>query len=39
MKLNVYLFLIKEDELLEEYTKIGGKVSISFNKGFDSEPV
>ena len=31
-------FLIKDDELLEKYSKIWDKVSNSMKKGFDSEP-
>ena len=32
-------FLIKDDELLEEYKQIWEKVYISIEKEFDSEPV
>ena len=32
-------FLIKDDELLEEYNKIWDKVNNSIKKGFNSEPV
>ena len=35
MKLNIYLFLIKDDELLEKYNEAWEKVK----KEFDSEPV
>ena len=38
MKVNVYLFLIKDDELLERYNEIWEEVSNSIKKGFDSEP-
>ena len=32
-------FLIRDDELLEQYDKIWDKVRNSMKKGFDSEPV
>ena len=32
-------FLIKDDELLEKYNEIWGKVKNSIEKEFDSEPV
>ena len=35
----MYVFLIKDDELLEKYNKIWNKVSNSIKNGFDSEPV
>ena len=38
MKLNMS-FLIKGDELLKKYNEIWEKVSKSFRKEFDSEPV
>ena len=34
-----YVFLIKDDELLEKYNEIWEKVSNSIKKGFDSEPI
>lgn len=37
-KLNMS-FLIEDDELLKKYDKIRNQVSISINKGFDSDPV
>ena len=39
MKLNIWLFLIKDEELLEKYNKIWDKISNSIRKGFDSKPV
>ena len=39
MKLSICLFLIKDDELLEKYNEIWGKVKSSIKKEFDSEPV
>ena len=39
MKLNIYLFLIKDDGLLEKYKEIMEKVKKSLKKEFDSEPV
>ena len=38
-KLNIFLLLIKDDELLEKYKEIWQKVSNSIKNGFDSEPV
>ena len=35
----MYVFLIKNDELLGKYNKIWNKVSNGIKKGFDSEPV
>ena len=37
MKLSIYTFLIKDDELLEKYNEIRDKVSNSVKKGFHSE--
>ena len=39
MKLNICLFLIKDDNLLKKYKKFSDKVSNSIKKGFDIEPV
>ena len=39
MKLNICHFLIKDDELLEEYNEIWEKVKNSIKTEFDSEPV
>ena len=39
MKLNTYLFLIKDDELLQKYNEIWEKVKNGFKKEYDSEPV
>ena len=38
-KLNIYIFLIKDDELLEKYHEIWEKPKNILNKEFDSEPV
>ena len=38
MKLNICLFLLKNDELLEKHSKIWEKVSNSIERGFLSEP-
>ena len=38
-KLNIYIFWIKEDELLQIYDHIWDKVSNDLKKGFDSEAV
>ena len=38
MKLNIYLFLIKDDQLLEKYSEIWEKVKNSLKKEFDNEP-
>ena len=35
----MYVFLIKNDELLGKYNKIWNKVSNDIKKGFDREPV
>ena len=35
MKLNTYLFLIKDDELLEKHNEIWEKVKNSLKKEFD----
>ena len=35
----MYVFLIKDDKLLEKYNEIWEKVSNCIKKGFDSEPV
>ena len=39
MKLNICLFLIKDNELLEKYNEICQKVRNSIKKEFDTEPV
>ena len=39
MKLNIYLFLIKNDELLQKCNEIWKKLSNSIKKEFNSEPV
>ena len=39
IKLNICLFFVKYDELLEKYNDIWEKVKISIKKKFDSEPV
>ena len=39
MKLNIYLFLIKDGELLEKYNEIWEKVKNNIKKGFDSDLV
>ena len=39
MKLNLCRFLIKDDELLEKYNEILGKVKNIIKKEFDSKPV
>ena len=39
MKVNTYLFLIKDYELLEKYNGIWEKVKNIIKKEFDSEPV
>ena len=39
MKLNICLFLIKNDELLEKFNEIWEKVKNSIQKEFDSEPL
>ena len=39
MELNIYLFLIKDYELLEKYNEIWEKVKNNLKKEFDSEPV
>ena len=39
IKLNIYLFLTKDDELLEKYSEIWEKVKNSLKKEFDNEPV
>ena len=39
MKLNICLFLIKNDELLEKFNEIWEKVKNSLQKEFDSEPL
>ena len=39
MKLNIYLFLIKDGELLEKYNEIWEKVKNNIKKGFDSDVV
>ena len=39
MKLNIYLFLIKDDELLQKYNEIWEIVKNSLKKEFDCEPV
>ena len=38
-KLNICVFLIKDDELLEKYNEIWEKVKYSIKKEFGSEPV
>ena len=38
MKLNICLFLIKDDELLEKCNEFWEKVKNSIKKEFDSEP-
>ena len=38
MNLNIYLFLIKDDELLKNTVKFGKTLQIT-QKKFDSEPV
>lgn len=37
MTLNVYLFLIKDEQLLKKYNGIWDKVSINIKKGFDGK--
>ena len=39
MKLNIHLFLIKNDELLQKRNEIWKKLSNSIKKEFNSEPV
>ena len=39
MKLNAYLFLMKDNKLLEKHNKVWEKVKSSLKKEFDSEPV
>ena len=39
MKLNIYLFLIKDDELLQKYNEIWEIVKNNLKKEFDCEPV
>ena len=39
MKLNICLFLVKDDGLIEKYNEIWEKVKNSIKKEFDSEPV
>ena len=38
MKLNIYLFLIKDDKLLEKSIEIWEKVKNSLKREFDNEP-
>ena len=39
MKLNICIFLIKDDKLLEKFNDIQEKVRSSIKKEFDSEPI
>ena len=39
MKLNIWFFFIKDDELLRKYNVILEKVKNVINKEFDSEPI
>ena len=39
VKLNIWFFFIKDDELLEKYNEIWEKVKNSIKKEFDSKPV
>ena len=39
MKLNIYIFLIKDDELLEQYNEIWEKLKNSLKKELGSNPI
>ena len=39
MKLNIHLFLIKDEELLEKFNEIWEEVKNSIKKELDNEPV
>ena len=39
MKLNICLFLIKDDEMLEKHNEIWGNVRNNIKRKLDSEPV